>query len=313
MVFKKLLAALGVGGPSVDTVLTSPNTRPGLNLEGQVHVRGGDHPVDIDYVTLSLVTRVEIESGDSEYDSTVEFHRLQVTGGFHLTPGQQQSFPFQFPVPWETPITELYGQHLHGMAMGLRTELSVARAVDKSDLDLVNVHPLPAQQRVLDALSQLDFRYKGADLEAGHIRGVAQSLPFYQEIGLYAAPQYAHAMNEVEVTFVTNPHAVDVILEVDKRGGLFTGGHDVFLHFQVPHADTATDWAGHIDHWLRTTVLSHAGHPGHYGSHGHHHGHGGMGAVGGAVAGAAAGFVGGMVAGEIIDDVFGDDEGAEED
>ena len=35
-------------------------------------------PVDIDYVALGLVTRVEVESGDSEYDTTQEFHRQQV-------------------------------------------------------------------------------------------------------------------------------------------------------------------------------------------------------------------------------------------
>ena len=31
VVFKKLLGAFGVGGPSVDTVLSNPNTRPGLS------------------------------------------------------------------------------------------------------------------------------------------------------------------------------------------------------------------------------------------------------------------------------------------
>ena len=41
MVFKKMLGAFGVGGPSVDTVLTDPNTRPGAVLHGEVRLQGG--------------------------------------------------------------------------------------------------------------------------------------------------------------------------------------------------------------------------------------------------------------------------------
>jgi sporulation-control protein len=189
VVFKRMMQALGVGGPSVETVLANPNCRPGGYLEGQIHVVGGEHPVDIEYVALGLVTRAEVESGEHEFHSKQEFHRQAVTGPFKLESGQRHDIPFRFDVPWETPITVLYGQHLHGMTMGLRTELEVARAVDKSDLDAVSVHPLPAQERILDALLRLGFRFTRADVEAGRIYGVHQTLPFYQEIEFYPAPQ----------------------------------------------------------------------------------------------------------------------------
>ena len=61
MVFKKMLSAFGVGGPSVDTVLTNPNTRPGLTLDGQVNLVGGDAEAAIEQVVIGLVTRVEVE------------------------------------------------------------------------------------------------------------------------------------------------------------------------------------------------------------------------------------------------------------
>ena len=127
-------------------------------------------------------------------------------------------------MPWETPITEVYGQHLHGMTMGLRTELEVARAVDKGDLDAVAVHPLPAQERILDALVRLGFRFQQADVERGRIHGVQQTLPFYQEIEFYPAPQYAGAINQLELTFVATPQQLQVVLEIDKRGGLLHRG-----------------------------------------------------------------------------------------
>jgi sporulation-control protein len=319
MVFKKMLSAFGVGGPSVDTVLANPNTRPGLTLDGQVNLVGGEVPAAIEQIAVSLVTRVEIEGGDTEYAGIMEFHRMPVSGPFELAPKQQLSIPFQLPVPWETPITDVYGQRLHGMTMGLRTEVAVARAVDKGDLDPVAVHPLPVHERILDAFARLGFRFKGADLERGHIYGVHQTLPFYQEIEFFAAPQYAQTINEVELTFVTSPHGIDVVLECDKRGGFLTPGHDTFGRYSVAHTDAdRTDWVQVVDGWLRETI-------GHYGQlraqsfgvpHGHgyhapgyhdpgHHGHHGHGSgIGGFVAGAALGAVGGMIAGEMIEDAI---------
>ncbi|MDG4831626.1 sporulation protein [Solwaraspora sp. WMMD1047] len=323
MVFKKMLSAFGVGGPSVDTVLANPNTRPGLTLAGQVNLIGGDNPADIEQITLSLVARVEIESGDSEFAAGMEFYRLPVSGPMRLDAKRDLSLPFELPVPWETPITDVYGQRLRGMVLGLRTEVAVARAVDKGDLDAVSVHPLPVQQRILDAFAQLGFRFKSADLERGHLYGVQQTLPFYQEIEYFAAPQYAHAIREVELTFVANPHTVDVIIECDKRGGMFSAGHDSVGRYVVDHATAdQVDWAQRVQEWMGQTVASYssmggygqpAGYPGGYHGHRHRGGHRG-GGMGGVVAGAGLGFLGGMVAGEMLDDAFegGDDGGFEE-
>ncbi|PZG05297.1 sporulation protein [Micromonospora craterilacus] len=255
MVFKRLMQAMGAGGPGVETVLANPNCRPGGQLEGTIAVTGGDHGVDISYLALGLFTRVEVESGGNEYVTDQEFHRQHVTGAFRLEAGQRYDVPFRFDVPWETPVTQLYGQHLRGMTMGLRTELEVARAVDKGDLDAVAVHPLPAQERLLAALLRLGFRFARADVERGHLYGVHQTLPFYQEIEFYPAPQYAGRMNQLEVTFIAGPGQMQVVLELDKRGGLFTSGGDAFGRFTVEYASVdQTDWAAQLDAWLRQSL-----------------------------------------------------------
>lgn len=317
MVFKKMLSRLGVGGPSVDTVLANPNTHPGLTLEGRVDIVGGDHAVAIEHVALGLVTGVERESGHA-HDATVEFHRVAVAGAFSLAAAERRQIPFRVPVPWETPVTDIYGQRLRGMTMGLRTELAVAKAVDKGDLDPVFVHPLPAQERILEAFHGLGFQFKSADLERGRIHGVNQTLPFYQEIEFWPAPQYGGGINEVELTFVADPHGMDVVLEFDKRGGFFTGGHDSFGRFRVEHASVdQTDWASVVDGWVRQATDRYAslrasqgygpGTPGGYGP-GHGRGRRGMGA-GAVVAGAGAGLLGGMILGSAMDDMFGGDGG----
>jgi sporulation-control protein len=255
VVFKRMMQAMGVGGPSVETVLTNPNCRPGGFLEGQVQVLGGDHAVDIEYVAIGLVTRVEVESGDGEYSSNQEFQRQRLTGSFKLEAGARHDVPFRFDVPWETPITEVYGQHLHGMTMGLATELEVARAVDKSDLDAVAVHPLPAQERILEALLRLGFRFSRADVERGRVYGAQQTLSFYQEIEFYPPPQYANAITQLELTFLATPQVLQVVLEIDKRGGVFTEGHDAFGRFDVDYRTVdETDWTAQLDGWLRQSA-----------------------------------------------------------
>ncbi|MEV0618718.1 sporulation protein [Nonomuraea sp. NPDC050404] len=325
MVFKRMLGAFGVGAPSVDTVLSTPRTRPGGTLAGEVRLKGGDFDAEIEHVTLGLVARVEIEHGDGEGAGLSQFGSARVSGPFKLGKGEERTIDFQIPVPWEAPISEISGRPLTGMAVGVRTELAIAKAVDKGDLDMVAVEPLPSQLRILESFLQLGFAFKSADLEAGRLYGVQQELPFYQEIEFYPTGHYAGRVGEVEVTFVADPAGLAVVLEADKRSGRYSS-NDAIGRFHVSHEDALhTDWAGELGRWLDS--LSQFGHQGggfghhdnhggygHHDDHGHHGHHGGGAGMGMVVAAGAAGVVGGLVAGEVIEEVveeFFEDEGDE--
>ncbi|RAS59704.1 SpoOM protein [Lentzea atacamensis] len=171
---------------------------------------------------------------------------------------------------------------------------------------------------------QLGFSFRGADVEAGRIHGVHQELGFYQEIEFFPPAQYAGRISQVELTFVASPHELYVVLEADKRGGMFSSGGDAFGHFRVSHQEAqATDWASAINGWLaQIAERGHAnpafggqpayGQPmhGHHGYDQHrHHGHRSGPGIGGMVAAGAAGVVGGMIIGEVVEDVFEDDGG----
>ncbi|MGW0805989.1 sporulation protein [Nonomuraea sp. NPDC002799] len=317
MVFKRMLGAFGVGAPSVDTVLSMPRTKPGGTLEGEVRLKGGDFDAEIEHITLGLVARVEIEHGDGESAGLGEFSRQQVSGPFTLGKGAERVIAFRLPVPWETPISEIGGQPLRGMAVGVRTELAIAKAVDKGDLDMIAVEPLPSQVAILEALLRLGFGFKSADLEAGRLHGVRQELPFYQEIEFYPPQRYAGLVGEVEVTFVADPAGLEVVLEADKRSGRHSSG-DAIGRFHVGHDDALrTDWAGELGRWLEGLAqYGHSGGP-HYHGHQEHYAHHeerpGWGTV---AAAGAVGVVGGLVAGEVIEEVaeefFEEDGGDEE-
>ncbi|MFD1931601.1 sporulation protein [Nonomuraea mangrovi] len=299
MVFKRMLGAFGVGAPTVDTVLTTPRIQPGGRLSGEVRLKGGDFDAEIEHVTLGLVARVEIEHGEGEGSGVGEFFRTTVSGPFTLAKGEDRTLAFTVAVPWETPLTEVGGRPLTGMAVGVRTELAIAKAVDKGDLDPVAVEPLPSQLRVLEAFPQLGFQFRSADLEVGSLYGVRQELPFYQEIEFYAP-----GGGEAELTFVADEGGLEIVLESGGRSG------DAIGRFHVTHEEALrTDWAGEIDRWM--AQLSQSSHHGHHGHHGYDHddhGHGGPG-FGAVAAGAAAGVVGGLVMGEAIEEIFEGDEG----
>ena len=48
----------------------------------------------------------------------------------------------------------------------------------------------------------------------------------------------ARSINELEVTFLASPQGVEVVLEADRRGGLFTEGRDAASRLRLTHADT---------------------------------------------------------------------------
>ena len=251
MGFKKLLASLGAGGASVETVLTDANVVPGGVVQGEVHIQGGTVDQEIQGLSVGLQAQVEVEGhDDQEYKQDIKFTRVQLGGAFSLQAEAMHSVPFSLEIPWEAPVTHFAGHTLHGMHVGVTTELQIARAVDSSDLDPIAVHPLPAQQAILDAFDRLGFHFKSADLERGHIRGTRQRLPFYQEIEFFPPPQY-RGLNQVELSFVADDREMDVVLEMDKKGGLFSEGSDSYRAFQVGlHDYQSTDWAAYLNQWL---------------------------------------------------------------
>ncbi|AQZ64724.1 Sporulation control protein Spo0M [[Actinomadura] parvosata subsp. kistnae] len=242
MVFRKLMAAFGAG-VEVDTVLTDTGVRPGEPLRGVVHFRGGNSDYKVEGIHIDLTAVVEVESGDNEYKTSYSFLRQQVAGTFQLAAGAQHQQPFEITIPWETPISAIAGHPLHGMKLGVQTELALAGALDKGDLDPLFVSPLPAQEYVIAALDRLGFQFKKADLERGTLYG--STMPFFQEIEYYAGGQWRRHFNELELTFIAGPRQMDVILEADKRGGFLTSSHDAYNRFTVrydqpPHeADVA--------------------------------------------------------------------------
>jgi sporulation-control protein len=162
-------------------------------------------------------------------------------------------------MPWETPITTVFGKYLTGMAVGLQTNLNLAKTVvDPQDVDAIPIEPVPAQHRILDAMTRIGFQFRSANLVKNRVDGVDQQLPFFQEINFAPSPAFAQVFNEVAVSFLARPRDVQVVLDVTKKvrvlkgGGLGSRGQSMLGSFVVEYAALGrTNWEQQIEGWLR--------------------------------------------------------------
>ncbi|WP_280252649.1 sporulation protein, partial [Nocardia abscessus] len=97
--FKKLLAAAGVGGAEVETELFTPGVQPGGTVEGVIRLRGGAVAQEIASVAVEFVTRAEQEYEDHEGVRDIAFGRNGVHGPLHLPPGAVLDFRFAARAP----------------------------------------------------------------------------------------------------------------------------------------------------------------------------------------------------------------------
>ena len=265
----------------MDTVLDPTPTRPGLTLDGQVDLVGGDAEADIEQVSSSgWSPGSRSKDIDTDHAGTMEFHRMSVSGALQLAP-KQQSPPVPAAGAVGDPITDVYGQRLHGMTMGLRTELGSPARVDKRDLDQVAVHPLPVHERILGrsaGSAPVQARRPGAGphpvVSSRRCRSTRRS-------SSSPPPRSTPStIREVELTFCDQSAAAwRSSWSCDKRGGFPSapGTTPSAATRCRPHRPpTGGHWAAQVvDGWLRETTSRYGSLRSQYGpSHGHSRGTG---------------------------------------
>ncbi|WP_131742082.1 sporulation protein [Actinomadura roseirufa] len=250
MSYGQMAGGYGAGGPSVDTILSEPNCRPGGVVAGKVHLRGGGVPVEVRHVTLALMPRMQ--DGHGGETAGPEVYRGALTRGFRLEAGQQRDMAFSIPLPYELPFTTVLGHELPGFTIGMCTEVDVAGLPDPGDVDPISVEPLESQQWVLAAIARLGFQITNVTFESSKLRGVAQQLPFHQEIHLVPPASHQGRLGKVGLSFVASPHTMAFVLRAEDRS---TPSDESFGVFKVGHGEAAeTDWNGKILQWLEAAA-----------------------------------------------------------
>ena len=248
---KKLFAAVGVGGATVDTVLDNASVYPGSALTGHVLIRGGSVDQAIEYVDLLLMTEAEQKVGDSEVRVAQAIAQYRVANAFTATAGLERRLPFSLTLPLETPVNNPHGLATPGYgylpnvkaAVWVHTDLAIASAIDAKDRDYLDVHPLPQMQRLIAAMGNLGFAHMSSDVEIGtaRINQIASSIGCYQEFEFRPTQRGFSRIQEVEITCISRADGVHVLIEADRRFS-----RDSYSSLYMDQQWQSVDWEGRL-------------------------------------------------------------------
>ncbi|WP_435129185.1 sporulation protein [Halobaculum sp. D14] len=210
---KKVLASVGIGNATVDTVLETTSVSPGDTVDARIEIDGGDAEQEVGAVRLELET--EFLTEDEGYRDA-DLRTYTLSEGFTIEPGEERTIGTQLDVPYETPLT------VGGTEVWVETELDISMAVDPEDVDYLDVEPTPRMAATFDAMEKLGFSLHSVEVSADPFDRYFGSR-FAQEFEYVpASGEFAGDVDEVELLVQDGDDELDVFVEVDRRGGVFT-------------------------------------------------------------------------------------------
>jgi sporulation-control protein len=209
--FKKILAGVGIGGVKVDTILAAEVVEAGADCSGVVHIKGGNAEQHIGSIWIDLVTEVRYENG--EYGKIV-LEQYLIEENLNVLADEKIEISFTIPLPPDLPVT------VGGVSVWLKTRLDVAKGVDPTDNDYVQVAPFFLSQQLLDGLAALGFRLVESECVWAHPQ-MRTRLPFVQEFEFVPDGVFRGRLKELEVIFIPQNDFVDVFFEIDRKASWF--------------------------------------------------------------------------------------------
>lgn len=211
--FKSLFKKLGFGNLKVDARISGACEQGGV-LQGEVVIAGADEATTIDELYLRVVCEYTRESDD--YSSTERstlidyklFERLTVQAK------EQKSVPFSLRLPFETPVTTMGYNRVY-----LQTTAETSAIFDPNDTDHLEVHPHPFTRQVLKAIEAVGFSLYKVDVEYAPRFG--GQYPFVQEFEFTPTGEFRGRLDELEAYIRPNRGGVEIVFQIDKRGGVF--------------------------------------------------------------------------------------------
>lgn len=218
--FKKLLASVGIGGATVDTILQTERLQPNTLFQADIVIRGGDTEQTLSGLELRLVTEAKRDGEDGYVWEPVVLDRWALRENMTLAVGEEVIIPFEATLPTETPITAIQA-HQQQSHVWIETGLNIDRAIDASDKDYLDIAPTSVMHMVLSAMDHCGYELVKADVEVGYLNGATFSSHsgIYQELE-FKPKGFGLFTKEVELSFICEDDHTHVLIEHDRRLGL---------------------------------------------------------------------------------------------
>ena len=247
---KKLLASVGIGKATVDTILLVDKLRAGDSFPIEVVIKGGDVEQQINglefAVMASAKAETEVNDTDITYAKSIVLQHWAQPMDILIQPGETITESFELDLHPEVPATYLFGQQIG--KVWLQTGLDIKSGIDGSDKDPLIILPSATQLAVLELISNSGYRLFKSDIEAGGVqtREFVSHLNCYQEYEFKPESRSFFGARELEVTFVDNGRETGVLIEVDRA---FLG--DGYRSTSIPnHCTTPESFKPYIERLL---------------------------------------------------------------
>lgn len=212
--FKSLFKKIGFGNAQVDTRLRG-SVMQGGTLEGDVFITGADDETTIDELFLRVVSEYTRESDDYQKTESCVLAEHKLFDRFSVPAKEEKTIPFSIQIPFETPVTTMGWNRVY-----LQTTLETSAIFDPNDTDPIQVTAHPNTQQVLNAIQSLGFSLFKVDCEYTHKFG--GRFPFVQEFEFQPTGEFRGRLDELEAYLRPNQSGIEVIFQIDKRGGMFS-------------------------------------------------------------------------------------------
>ena len=227
-----LLNRIGIGSAEIDTILERETLRPGESSPARIEIEGGSDDQEVDEIDLAIATRYEVETDDGSSYSTATITETELTDGFSLEAGEERTIDAgSIHVPESTPPT------VGNTQVWVRTGLDIDWSVDPKDKDHLEVLPGPYLEALLEVVEDLGFRRNSVDNVKARSFGpgaFAQEFEYKPHSG-----RYSGSLDEIELFPVRQGDQLEVVVEVDKRGGSLFGSDESHHRITIDDADPA--------------------------------------------------------------------------
>lgn len=245
--FKKLLAAVGIGSAKVDTQLHQSRLFPGQEFEATIVIQGGDVPQKVEGIDLALMTRVKVSGENGDFFKNHCLAKWRVAKSFEIQPGQVLEIPFKGQLHPETPFTALPVRN-NQCQVWLQTGVDIDVALDPSDNDAIEILPTPVLEHVLTAMNELGFALTKADVEQGYLNAPSfrSRSGCYQELEFHPRSFGFSSLREVEISLVCDTAETHLLIELDRA---FRG--DGYTAFSLANNASASDVLTRLKQYIR--------------------------------------------------------------
>ena len=206
-IINKIMANVGIGSASVDTVIENPRAIAGGEIKGYINIKGGKLPQKIDDIYLYVMTKVEKETNNIKYIGKDKIQELVLPVSKTISSGENIKIPFSFILHKQAPITTIK------TPVWIHTGLDIKSAVDPKDNDSLQISAHPYFQTILDALERLELViYKITNVEDYYY----SNMPFLQKIELRPTGSFKYELDNLILMYILYENHIELIMDVNK-------------------------------------------------------------------------------------------------